>query len=77
MVSSLATVHTEGYYLYYLYTGFSVSHRKEAACIKHFCRAHFRVSVASQERSYSCYTQSLLIWGGGRGSPGLVCNFPA
>lgn len=33
--------------------------------------------VSSQERSYSCYIQSLLIWGGGGGSPGLVCNFPA
>lgn len=75
-------LHTESYYQYYLKTRFSLSHRKEAACIKHVAgeslhRAHFHVSVASQERSYSCYIQSLLIWGGGRGNPGLVCNFPA
>lgn len=56
---------------------------QEGRCLYHthvavdYIRAYFHVSVPSQETSYSCYIQSLLIWGGGRGSPGLVCNFPA
>lgn len=80
MVSSLA--HRELLSVLSLYWVFFES--QEGSCMyqMHFCTittqsTFSRFSVASQERSYSCYMQSLLIWGGGRGSPGLVCNFPA
>ncbi len=82
--SYLVSILTQSYYLYYQYYWFSVNHRKEDACITHTslqtlyirafsCFCSFTVDYSS----YSCYIQSLLIWGGGRGSPGLVCNFPA
>ncbi len=73
--SYLVSLLTQSYYLYYQYYWFSVNHTHIAADSLHkiifSCFCSFTVDYSS----YSCYIQSLLIWGGGRGSPGLVCNF--